>query len=354
MTIPARRHPIEWKWPFMLLAVLAAVAAITYLQAIFIPVAFSLLVYLLLEPLVRPFSHRPLLRTAASLAIVTTLMAGVVTAVGTLAAPVTEWIRELPADLREVEQELAAVRQPLREARESAKIIESLSEIEDVGEEGPMQVEVRKPTWLDVAMTEAPLALAGLVLALFFSLLLLARGDQLFTGLVQAPRTAPARRRLRVTLVRMQRELSRTLRWLLIINLGLGIVVAGAMWLWGLSNPIVWGLVAAVANFIPYVGAMVVTVLIWISSVVEMDSLTAALGPSLTFLAVTSLEGQFATPTLLGQGFRVNPFLVLLGIALLGVLWGIPGAFLAVPILVALRVLVDVDPDLRRYSDLLG
>jgi predicted PurR-regulated permease PerM len=351
LAIPVKLRSPALAW----LAIVVTVAVITFLQTVFLPVAFALLVYVLLEPLVRRFSDRPMLRFGASVVIVSVLIGIIGGSAYLMANPVMEWVRGLPDDLRAVQQQLAPVRQPLEEARETASVIESMSAIEEGEQEEPVQVvKVREPSTMEVALTEAPVALAAVFLTLFLSLLLLARGDRWLDGIAQIPRTPRAQKRLRVAIARIQRDLSRTLSWILLINISLGIATAAAMALWGLPQPYIWGVMVAIANFVPYVGALIVVVLIWISAVVEFQSVAEAFGPALTFFVLTTLEGQVVTPTLLGEGLKVNPFVILLGIALLGLLWGVPGAFLAVPVLVVLRVLADRVPRYRRFSGVLG
>jgi predicted PurR-regulated permease PerM len=200
LAIPVKLRSPALAW----LAIVVTVAVITFLQTVFLPVAFALLVYVLLEPLVRRFSDRPMLRFGASVVIVSVLIGIIGGSAYLMANPVMEWVRGLPDDLRAVQQQLAPVRQPLEEARETASVIESMSAIEEGEQEEPVQVvKVREPSTMEVALTEAPVALAAVFLTLFLSLLLLARGDRWLDGIAQIPRTPRAQKRLRVAIARI-------------------------------------------------------------------------------------------------------------------------------------------------------
>src|SRR5690606_28930507 len=122
-----------------------------------------------------------------------------------------------------------------------------------------------------------------------------------------------------------------------LINAGLGAVVAAVMWAIGMPNPLLWGVMAALLNYVPYVGALVGLAVVAVVALVSFDSAgTALLVPALYF-ACTTIEGQFVTPMLLGKRFEMNPVMVFLSIATWGWLWGVPGALMAVPLLVSLR-----------------
>jgi predicted PurR-regulated permease PerM len=130
-----------------------------------------------------------------------------------------------------------------------------------------------------------------------------------------------------------------------VINFGLGVVVAIGAWLFGLPNPILFGMLAMALNFIPYIGAACMTLVLLAVGLVSFPSLGYALLPAAAFVAVATIEGQFITPTVLGRSLTLNPLVVLLALAFWAWLWGPMGAFLAVPLtIVALVVLHHLFP----------
>jgi predicted PurR-regulated permease PerM len=131
------------------------------------------------------------------------------------------------------------------------------------------------------------------------------------------------------------------------INFGLGVAVALGAWLFGLPNPIILGILAMVLNYIPYIGAACMTVVLLGVALVTFPSLGYALVPPAAFVGLATIEGQFITPAVLGQRLTLNPLAVLLSLAFWAWLWGPIGAFLAVPLtimgLVALHHLFPPD-----------
>jgi len=138
-----------------------------------------------------------------------------------------------------------------------------------------------------------------------------------------------------------------------IINCGLGVVVALGAWLFGFPSPIIFGLMATVLNFIPYIGAACMTVILLGVGLVTFPSLGYALVPPAAFVALATAEGQFITPTVLGHRLTLNPLAVLLAIAFWAWLWGPMGAFLAVPLTVVFLVTMThlFPPDESKLPD---
>ena len=126
-----------------------------------------------------------------------------------------------------------------------------------------------------------------------------------------------------------------------LINLGLGVATTVAMIGWGMPTPYLWGSLAAMLNFIPYVGPITTLVLLTVVAIVSFDGLGHVLGVSLTFVGLTVFEGQLIQPWLVGRRLEVNPLLIFLALWFGGFFWGIAGVVLATPALVALKVIAE-------------
>ena len=127
---------------------------------------------------------------------------------------------------------------------------------------------------------------------------------------------------------------------LTVVNICLGIAATVLTWLVGLPHPFLWGMLAAVLNFIPYLGAAIVIATLFVVGLIVFSALSHAVIAPLAYLGITALEGQFITPTLIGHRLTINPFLVFLSIACWSWMWGPVGAFLGVPILLCAMVSV--------------
>lgn len=126
-----------------------------------------------------------------------------------------------------------------------------------------------------------------------------------------------------------------------LINTGVGIVVALGAWVMGLDAPIMWGGLAALLNFIPYVGPLMMVVLLGLFGIGSADSVFVGLIPAAAYLGLHTVEANVITPAVLGARFTMNPVLILLALSYFGWIWGVAGALLSVPILLTLTALVD-------------
>ena len=126
-----------------------------------------------------------------------------------------------------------------------------------------------------------------------------------------------------------------------LINLGVGVIVAFGAWMLGLEAPIMWGGLAAVLNFLPYVGPMIMVVALTLFSFGTQDNLLVGLVPPLAFLGLHAIESNVVTPSILGARFTMNPVLILFSLSYFSWTWGVPGALLSIPILITLKALFE-------------
>jgi predicted PurR-regulated permease PerM len=139
-----------------------------------------------------------------------------------------------------------------------------------------------------------------------------------------------------------------------LMNIGLGLTVAGVMYLLGMPNPLLWGAMAALAEFVPYLGATALVVVLTLAGLVTFDQVGQALLVPGAYLAVNVLQSQFIYPTILGQRLTLNPVAILVGLVFWWWIWGIPGAFLAVPLLATFKIFCDHIEALAPIGEFLG
>jgi predicted PurR-regulated permease PerM len=139
----------------------------------------------------------------------------------------------------------------------------------------------------------------------------------------------------------IQNEVSRYILTTLTINVALGALTAAMLWLLRLPDPLLWGAVAMLANFIPYVGAIVTTAVLLVVGLAHFDGLGQALLPALCFAGLSGLEGNVVTPLILGRRMRLSPIAILIWLLVWGWLWGVPGALLAVPMLTSAKLIAE-------------
>ena len=140
----------------------------------------------------------------------------------------------------------------------------------------------------------------------------------------------------------IERNLSGYLIVVTVINLSLGIVTVAMTWAMGIPAPLLWGALAFALNYVPYVGPSIMYGLLFVAGLLTYPTLLGALLPPAAFIAITLIEGQFLTPAIVGrQVLQVHPLAIFLGIAFWAWMWGPLGAFLATPILIVARVVLD-------------
>jgi predicted PurR-regulated permease PerM len=139
-----------------------------------------------------------------------------------------------------------------------------------------------------------------------------------------------------------------------VINVALGAVTATILFVLGLPNPVLWGVVASLLNFIPYLGALAMGAILFLVSLATFHSWIDIAMPPALFFCVTALEGQFITPSLVGRRLALNPVFVFIALIICGWIWGTFGLFIAVPLLVAGKIVCDHVESLYPIAELLS
>ncbi|KRW82165.1 AI-2E family transporter [Marinobacter sp. P4B1] len=316
---------------------------------IVLPIILAVLTSLLLSPLVKKARlkwHVP--RVVSSLVLVLVVLAGIVGLGVAVTAPALEWAERAPQGLSrllvgdsEIMRQLDKV---TRSAEQVEKSVEGLSS-ED-GSEKPTTVVLQTDSWRSQLMTKARNGLAGLALALALTYFLLVSGDRLIRNFVrQIPRSQ------RKTVLRIthdsQHQIAQYLAVLGLSNLSVGLITGLTCWAIGLPDPAVWGLIAGLARFIPYLGNMLTIALLALVSALTLDTVwMMALAP-LSFILLTTIVGFFLEPWIHGFRMAINPVIIFVSIFFWGWLWGPVGVLLAVPLMTVIQVILKQIPRLR-------
>jgi len=166
--------------------------------------------------------------------------------------------------------------------------------------------------------------------------------------------SAPNRERLWPSIAgEMHDVVARYLLVTLLINIGQAIVIGLALWAIGTPTPLLWGALTFVAEWVPYLGGIVMIALLTAVGLAGSQGVTHALLAPAIYLLVTTLQNNLVSPLAYGRGLRLNPTMILLGVMFWWMVWGVAGAFLAVPILASLRVLGSRIPALEAMGIIL-
>jgi len=255
-----------------------------------------------------------------------------------LIGPAQDWLVRAPQAAKAIAPKLSELTKRVHMASRATDSIVALGA--PVNSPAPAAAESRATAIsLWDALAEAPRVLGSVFAVVLLVYFFLLHGDALLRRLVEISPTFTQKRRVVAIVRAIQTDTARYLFTTVLINLGLAVVVTALTWALGLSDPWLWGALAGILNFIPYIGALVTAGLLLIFGLMQFDSLGAAVLPVACFLAVTTLEGQFITPAVLGRHLSLSPVAILLWLMLWGWLWGIAGVLLGVPMLMVLKII---------------
>jgi len=304
-----------------------------------LPIVLALIAALTLSPIVRSLARRGLPSTLSAPVIVLSLVAALGLGAYILSYPLSLWLARAPEIGRELEWELYSLRASLAAVEEATKQVDDLAGGADDPEVN--EVVVREPGFLVSASTGLAGAAATVAIATLLAVFLLAAGDRIYERIVHVLPTFRDKRTA-VEIVRaIERSISRYLLTIALINSGLGLAVGTAMWALGMPTPYLFGVMAALLNFMPYIGAIVGVAITAAISFVTYDGLWLTLAPPLAYFALTAFEGNVVTPLIVGRRLEINAIAILVGVAFMGWLWGAVGVLLAVPLLVVIKTICD-------------
>lgn len=322
------------------LLILACLYTLYVAQPLILPIIGAIVLKIVLAPMLRLLVRLRIPRHLGAAVIVSALFGGLVFGLYSLWEPVGEWRLRMPQFLYEMEIKLEALRRPVEEVTRASEEVERIANLEMMGD-GEEQVVVMTQS-LPARIVAGIRDLWAQILVVFILLyFLLASDSQFKEKLVRVMPTLTQKKRVVTILRQVEREVSTYLLTITVINLGLGCAIGIALHLAGVPNAAVWGVMAALLNYLPYVGALIGATLVAVVSLLSFDTLGAALVPPAIYIGLNVLESQFVTPNVLGQRFTLNPVIIFTTVVFWGWLWGAWGALMAVPILVVLKAFSD-------------
>jgi predicted PurR-regulated permease PerM len=330
--------------------VLLALAACWVAQEILVPLVLALLLSLLLSPVVtflERFVRLP--RVIGSLLTLVCVVLALLYGMMSLKEPAQKWIANAPQTIQTIEQRLRSFREPIRQAQEASKRIQELTQ-----SSAPQTVVSAQPSLLSNMAMSTPRALGEIAVVLLLVFFFLSSGNGFLRRMVEiAPHLRE--KKMVVSIAReVQEEMSRYLVMVSLINLGLGIATAIVMALLGVPSPLLWGAVACLFNFAPYIGPLCTGLALTLMGFMTFDTLGHALALPGAFFLLATIEGQLITPTIIGRRLFLDPTAVFVWLMLWGWLWGVVGILLAGPLLACFRILCEHIEGLHSIGILIG
>lgn len=352
------------------LSVLAILYTVYFARSLLMPMVVALFFALLLSPLVESLKRFYVPRTLSAILILCIIGGPLGLLASQLAEPAQRWATAIPGLADELSQHMEDLTQRLAPGEApAAPEPQGFTFFGLFGDAEADSADVSGGSSADAGVTEklkqggleamiaalsaAPVMIAQLLTALMLILFLLIFGSGLFVTWVNVFPHIHEKEHSIALMQSIQLELSRYILTVSVINAGLGLVVASALWGLGVEDALFWGAVVGMLNFAPYVGPLIGVILLSLAGVVQYGLAVSALLPALVYFTINMLEAQFVTPVILGRRMRLNPLIIIVWLVIWGWLWGAVGVLLAVPMLVCIKIAAKQTRVMNHWVDLI-
>jgi predicted PurR-regulated permease PerM len=322
------------------LLVIGAVGLLLYeAHAAFTPIALALLFALILSSPVEALHRWRVPRGVSALLIFIFSLALVGGAVDLAWKPAQHWFATAPETLQTIKQRITPLARFMRHLDELRGSADTLAAVRpSVPARTAVTVE-ESSSGPQLLLDVTRYAVVGVLTFAIVTLFLLAGGPPMLARMTSAFVDDLHAGHVLDVIEKMRAEMGRFYFTTTLINIGLGVATASVMMLWGMPNPYLWGVLAAVLNYFPYVGPGTTLLVIAIVATVSFTDLGRIAGIAASFLALATVEGQLVQPLLVGRRLAVNPLVVFLSLWFGGLFWGVAGIILATPTLLAIKVI---------------
>jgi predicted PurR-regulated permease PerM len=283
--------------------------------------------------------------------VVLGLIAALGLGISYLAGPASRYVAMAPQSIEKVRDKIEGMRGSVAQVTEAAEQVE---EVTKVGKDDAPQVEIKGPSLTKQLFGGTAAFLSAATVIIFLTYFLLAAGD-LFLQKLVAVLPQFKDKRVAVTIIReTEAQISLYLFTTTLINIGVGVVTGLVLYLLGMPNAVLWGVVAMVLNFVPYVGAVANVVLLALAALMTFEDTGRAMLVPGAFLALNLIESNLVTPAIYGKRMRLNTVALFIGLVFWWYIWGVPGAILAVPMMAAFKIACDHIESLSPIGEFLG
>jgi len=344
------RAPSNHSWALVGIFWIMALSALTIAQGLIVPIVTAMMLALILSPVRRAMDRFGFSSGVSAAIILLTLLGSIGTLGYFVSGAVQDRLASAPHMIEEIGDklnELTGTVQPVMDATEQIGHMAAKEPATDT-------VTIREPGFMAGFTDQMPVMAGQVVICLTLAFFLIASGDLFYEKLVQAMPTLKDKRRALAVARAIENQLSVYLLTITLINMGLGVAIGLAMWALGMPDPILFGLAGFLLNYIPYIGAMAGVGISFLVALVSFDSATAAVLPALVYWGLTSFEGQFVTPVMVGRRLRLNAVVVFVSFALWAWLWSFMGMLLSTPMLLTMKVVSDHVPGMAGFGKFLA
>jgi len=330
------------------LFIFAGMAVLYVAAEIVMPLVLAIVLKLLLQPLVRLLERIRIPRSVGAIVAVLLVLTTFAGTISLLAGPAATWAEKLPEAIPKLKDGLGFLQGPINAAQHLIRQVDGMA-----GASGSQAPALRPSNLIGPILSGSASATSGLFTTLLILFYLLVSGETFLRRLVEIlPRFRDKRSAVELS-IDIERHVSMYLVTVTCINALVGIAAGCVMWACGVANPLLWGAVAFVLNFVPILGPLLGVVIFLLASVLALGVGWIALLPVGLYFGIHVIEGEIATPMLLARRFTINPVVLILALIFWFWLWGVTGAILAVPLLAVTKIICDDLRPLRAFGHLL-
>ena len=328
---------------------LAVLYTLVLAQKLFVPLVLAFLLSLVLVPVVRWLERLNIPRTLGAGLVVLLLLSGLSYGVVSSIEPISNWVEQAPRILRQLERKIYPIKKTVEEVNKTAEQVDRIASV-STGK----SVEIKSISFRDMLYTNARGLVTGTVMTTLLLYFLLSWGRVILIRIMQLHDDRHQRKRYLELATLLEGEISKYLFSITMINAGLGAVVAATLYAFAMPDPLLWGVIAALFNYIPYLGGLVTAALLGATALLTFNGLAVPALVVAAFAGLTVFEGQIVTPLLLGRRLALNPLVVFLSVIFWFWLWGVMGALMAVPMLITIKLISDRIEAMRAIGLIVG
>lgn len=332
---------------------LAILYTLYFTSALILPILTAVLLSLMLATPVRWLGKIGIPRSLAAVSIVLAIIIVLGSLVVSLAEPANVVIRKSPQAITRIEKAFKELRKPLAEASKASEKISQFS-ISTTPKVKTQMVRTIEPAIFDKWILSLPILVLNILGMLLLTVIFLTHGDSVLRKLIELAPQLHVKKDIVNASRSAQYELSRYMLTVTLVNLVFGGVVALALWLLGVDQPLLWGGIAALVNFAPYIGMAIMVCLLTVAGFIQFDTVGMALSVPGIYIILNAIESEIITPLIVGKSMEIDPLIVILGLLILGWMWGLVGLLIAVPLLTCFRIIAEKYPPMSAIARLIS
>jgi len=339
---PVRPNRLNAELALKILVSLAIIYTFYFCRSLLLPIILAAFIALFASPAVRFLARLRFPKPLASLVVLTLIIIGVGYGISLLYNPAAAWLERLPLLSNKLALQVDDMAGSL-DSFKSTMLPESSPVPEGTDEKSPLDSAWGSgflPLLSMLAQTTA-MMLFQLATVIILTYLFLVFGGTLLRNIVRGASTLHQKKNLVRMYQTIEHDISRYVLVIAVINTMLGIATFAVLSMLGVADPLLWGVLATILNFAPYLGPFVLTVVLTAVGFAEFETVSQALLVPAAFLVLNVIESQLVTPMALGKRFNMNPLLVVIWMFIWGWIWGAVGVLIAIPLLVCLKIIAS-------------